>query len=145
MKRENLILLIFALVLSILACGTFSPPESCGEDFGGTADEALFGRYFESLELVSGNTWQQGVDGESGMQFPVGEPLLIMFDAKSAVQIRACIQHTVGGGKLAFDQTSSFQTGENEFQIGTFEPGPYVVRVIVDGTLVKNLSFSINK
>ncbi|MCX6035500.1 MAG: hypothetical protein NTV38_11085 [Chloroflexi bacterium] len=145
MKRANLLLLIFVLVLSILACGTFSPPETCGEDLGGTADEALFGRYFESMELVSGNTWQPGAEGESGMQFPAGESLLIMFDAKSDVQVRACIQHTVGGGKMAFDQTSSFQNGENEFQVGTFEPGPYVIRVIVNGTLVKNLPFSINK
>ncbi len=143
MKKYAYLFSALTLTLSILACGSFSPPESCGDEIGGTADEALFGQYFESMELVNANTWQPGTQGENGVEFAAGEPLLIMFDAKTDVEVRACIQNTVGGGGIAFDQTSSFSSGENEFSLGVFEPSSYVIRVIVDGVLVKNFPFEV--
>jgi len=143
MRKLTIALPVLVLTLSIIACGTFSPPESCGDEIGGTADEVLFGQYFESMELVSANTYQPGTQGENGVEFAAGEPLLIMFDAKTDVEVRACIQNTVGGGEIAFDQTTSFLGGENEFQVGTFESSNYVIRVIVEGVLVKNFQFVI--
>lgn len=143
MKKLTFILPLLALTLSALACGSFAPPENCGDEIGGTADEALFGQYFESMELVSGETWQPGSQGENGIEFAEAESLLIMFDAKTDVEVRACIQNTQGGGNLAFDQTTAFSAGENEFPVGAFEPGGYVIRVIVDGVLVKNFPFYI--
>jgi hypothetical protein len=142
MKKLTIVLPILFLVLAALACGSFSPPEDCGAGIGGTANEALFGDNFASMELVDANTWQPGDPGENGVQFGQ-DPLLIMFDAKGDVTVRACIQNTQGGGKLAFDQTASFSSGSNEFQIGSFEPGNYVIRVIVDGVLVKNFPFEV--
>ena len=142
MKKLTLLLPVLLLAVSILACGSFSPPEDCGEGIGGTADEALFGEYFASMDLVDANTWQPGPEGENGRQFGQ-DPLLIMFDARSDVEVRACIQNTVGGGKLAFDETQSFAAGSNEFQVGAFEPGHYVIRVIVDGVLVRNFPFEV--
>jgi hypothetical protein len=142
MKKLIIILPVLLLALSALACGSASPPESCGDAIGGTADETLFGQNFASMELVDANTWQPGAAGENGAQFGQ-EPLLIMFDAKSGVDVRACIQNTRGGGKLAFDQTVSFSAGSNEFPVGSFEPGTYVIRVIVDGVLVKNFPFEV--
>jgi hypothetical protein len=142
MKKWIVILPVLLLVLSILACGSASPPESCGADIGGIANETLFGDNFASMDLVNANTWQPGASGDNGTQF-AKEPLLIMFDARKNVDIRACIQNTQGGGKIAFDETSSFKKGSNEFQLGDFEPGSYVIRVIVDGVLVKNFPFEI--
>ncbi|MEW6092999.1 MAG: hypothetical protein AB1531_03440 [Chloroflexota bacterium] len=143
MRKFTLVLPVFVLTLSVLACGSFSAPESCGDEIGGTADDVLFGQYFESMELVSANTYQPGTQGENGVEFAAGESLLIMFDAKTDVEVRACIQNTIGGGEIAFDQTSSFISGENEFSVGVFEPSNYVIRVIVDGVLVKNFPFEV--
>ncbi|KAF0106783.1 MAG: hypothetical protein FD146_2375 [Anaerolineaceae bacterium] len=143
MKKLPLILPALLLALSILACGSFSPPESCGDEIGGTANETLFGENFESMELVSAGDWQPGAQGENGVQFAGQEPLLLMFDAKADVDVRACIQNTQGGGQLAFDQTAFFSEGTNVFPVGAFEPGNYVIRVIVDGALVKNFPFEV--
>ena len=143
MRKFTFVLPVFVLTFSVLACGSFSPPETCGDEIGGTADEVLFGQYFESMELVSATTYQPGTQWENGVEFTAGEPLLIMFDAKIDVEVRACIQNTVGGGQIAFDQASSFTSGENEFSVGVFEPSNYVIRVIVDGVLVKNFPFEV--
>ncbi|MBM3153429.1 MAG: hypothetical protein FJZ96_14700 [Chloroflexi bacterium] len=143
MKKLISTLPILFLILSALACGSFSPPEDCGEGIGGTADEALFSQYFESMELVRASDWQPGTPGENGVEFAEGENLLVMFDVKSGVEVRACIQNTQGGGQLAFDQTSSFSEGSSEFPVGSFDPGAYVIRVIVDGALVKNFPFTV--
>jgi hypothetical protein len=145
MKKWLILIPVLVMGLSVLACGSISPPETCGDEIGGVADETLFGEYFESMELVNANTWQPGAQGENGMEFAEGEALLIMFDARTEVQVRACIQHTVGGGEIAFDDSVSFQAGSNEFQIGSFVPGPYVIRIIVGNTLVKNFQFVINE
>lgn len=143
MKKWLILIPVMILGLSVLACGSISPPETCGDEIGGVADETLFGQYFESMELVNANTWQPGIEGENGTEFAEGESLLIMFDARTEVQVRACIQHTVGGGEIAFDETVSFPVGSNEFQIGSFAPGTYVIRIIVENTLVKNFPFVI--
>jgi hypothetical protein len=143
-SKIKMLAVLLVLGISMLACGSFGPPESCGENIGGVADETLFGQYFASMELVSANTWQPGEQSENGMIFPAEEPLLIMFDAKSDVEVRACIQNTAGGsGKLALDQALPFLTGTNEFPLGAFQPGGYVIRVIVENTLVKNFPFSV--
>jgi len=136
------VLAVFAFLFLAQAGCRFGPPASCGDTIGGVADETLFGQYFESMELVSANTWQPGTPGEQGMDFPVDEPLLIMFDTKAEVTIRACIQ-VPGRGDLAFNETVTFAEGSNEFNMGAFDKGGYIIRVIVDETLVKNFPFSI--
>ncbi len=141
MKTVRL-LIVFAFLSTALGACRFGPPASCGENIGGVADEALFGQYFESMELVSATTWQPGTPGEQGVDFSIDEPLLIMFDAKSDVTIRACIQ-VPGRGNLALNETQSFSEGSNEFNLGAFAKGSYIMRVIVDETLVKNFPFSV--
>lgn len=132
---------VLALALAALACGSFAPPESCGETIGGTADEAAFAQYFESMELLNQATGQPGSQGEEGMEFASSDALVIRVVSKSEVLVRACIQSRSGGGKIPFDQSMTLPSGEGFFPIGTVPPGTYVVRVIVDDTLVKNLPF----
>ena len=96
------------------------------------------------MDLVDAVTWQPGTSGENGTVFSNDEDLLIMFDAAENVEIRACIQQTVGAGQIAFDQTNAFQSGSNEFALGNFDPGTYVIRVIVDGILVRNFPFQVD-
>jgi hypothetical protein len=52
-------------------------------------------------------------------------------------------QNPEGGGQIPFDQTQTAPEGSASLALGTFEPGGYVIRVIVDGTLVKNFPFVV--
>ncbi|HSB88947.1 MAG TPA: hypothetical protein VLD63_02860 [Anaerolineales bacterium] len=130
-----------ATALLASAC-SFGPPPSCGDNIGGTADTVVFDQYFNSMALVSHATGQTGPEGDSGSQFAQGDQLEIQIDAKSAVDVRACIQPTSGGNKIAFDQTQSMSQGPNVFPVGAFDKGTYVIRVIVGDTLVKNFPFA---
>jgi hypothetical protein len=139
-------LAIAFLVLVVAAGGLASacsggPPKGCGDDIGGTADEALFGQHFSSMSLVSQVTGQPGQDSDNGAEFDKADILTIQADAKAEVAVRACVQFRSGGGDVPFDQTRTLAQGPGSLDLGTFEPGSYVVRVIVGGTLVKNFPF----
>ena len=136
-------LVCIALLLTLLACGPLSPPESCG-DYGGTADEGLFDEYFISMGLfyaTSSMPGEIGVEGE--IQFNPDAELAINFESVKDVSVRACIQERKGGGKIVFDEVASFPAGEGSFFLGSCTSGGYVIRVIVDETLVKNFPFWI--
>jgi len=129
-------------LLSLLAAGcSFGPPPSCGDEIGGIADASLFDEHFNRMLLVSQTSGQPGPDGDNGVMFAQDEPLVIQTDAKFEVAIRACVQPTSGQDEIPFDQTQTLPLGPGEFPIGTYSAGQYVVRVIVDNTLVKNFSF----
>jgi len=128
------------LGLAVTACA-FGPPPSCGEKIGGTADTARFDQYFRTMVLVSQTTGQPGPEGENGAELAREDALVIQVDARTEVSVRGCVQPRSGGGKIPFDQTQTLPQGRGAVSMGTFEPGSYVVRVIVDGILVKNLPF----
>ncbi len=128
--------------MAFLAACSFGSPPSCGEDIGGTADSAKFDQRFASMTLVSEATGEIGPEGEGGMQLTAGEPLAIQIESKAEVEVRACIQPIGGSKEIPFDQTQSISQGSSSFGIGSFDPGKYVIRVIVDGTLVKNFPFT---
>ena len=135
------IVVCIALGLMVAACGPLSPSESCGA--GGTADKAAFAQHFTSMELVNEATGQPGQpDQEGEPQFASSDPLAIRVESRSRVSVRACVEQRRGGGKIAHDQTHTLAQGAGSASLGSFAPGPYVVRVIVDGVLVKNLPFS---
>lgn len=140
-QRNRLIAAGVLLGLTALACGQLSPPESCGENIGGTADEAKFDELFAEMTLVD------GASGEPGSGDPptlaAGDQLIIQAQALDDVSVRACIEESRGGGEIALDEIQTMAAGESSFSIGTFEPGPYVIRVIVDDTLIKNLPFTV--
>jgi hypothetical protein len=138
-KALPYVVLIPILLLS--ACA-FGPPPSCGDNLGGTADTTKFDQYFTSMQLVDEADGQPGPEGENGAQFGSGDALAIQADAKSEVELRACIQPR-GPGDIAFDNTQTMPAGQGTFSVGTFEAGPYVIRVIVEGVLVKNFPFEI--
>ena len=132
-------LVLLGLLLS--AC-SFGPPPSCGDTIGGTADTATFDRYFARMALVNQVTGEPGVEGNEGEQFAAADPLAIQLEAKSDVAVRACVQPRAGGKTLAFDQTQTLAAGKGSFALGSFKSGSYVIRVIVEGTLVKNFPFT---
>ena len=128
---------------SLAAACSFGPPPSCGDEIGGTADTATFDQYFNSMTLVAKTTGQPGPQGDAGPQFAQGEPLAIQVDARAEVTLRACIQPMGGQKEISFDKTQTLSPGLGTFELGPFEPGTYVIRVIIGNTLVKNFPFQV--
>ncbi len=140
-KRWYIGVFIFT-TLVLTACGSFSPPESCGA--GGTADEMKYAQHFTWMEIVNETTGSPGEpDPEGGTQFASTIQLGITMDSIDEVSIRVCVEERRGGGEIALDKTQDLPSGSGNISLGSFEPGSYVVRVIVDGVLVRNLPFSI--
>jgi hypothetical protein len=139
-NRIKVLAVVLVLGIVLTAC-SFGPPPSCGDNIGGTADTTKFDQYFNGMSLVYENSGQPGQDGDNGMQFTQGEPLVIQVDSKSEVNLRACIQPMSGAKEVTLDETQSFSQGQGSFSIGTLKAGTYVIRVIVDDTLVKNFPF----
>ncbi len=131
-----------ALLGLIVSACSFGPPPSCGDTIGGTADTAAFDRAFNNMALVNEMTGQVAPGGDEGAQFSAADPLALQVEAKGAVALRACIQPMGGAKALAFDQTVTFSAGKGSMALGTFKPGAYVVRVIVEDTLVRNFPFT---
>lgn len=144
MKTTRSPIILFAVLSIVLsACGSFGPPPECTEGLGGTADEALFAENFNSMQLVNQATGLPGESTEQGEAYAPADTLAIMVDAKNAVTLRACVQF-ISGRQIAFDQNPSLDAGETEIVLGSFpDTGDYVVRMILDGALVKNFAFVI--
>jgi hypothetical protein len=143
MKRKILYVafLAAAFALPMLGCGSFAPPKSCGEGIGGTADEALFAQHFSSMELIREATGIPPVEMGGEKVVSPDDPLAIKVQALSSTEVRVCVQERVGGGGIPLDKTFAVEQGESVLSLGGFSAGSYVVRVIVDGTLVRNLPF----
>jgi len=132
------------LLLTVLACGSVAPPESCGDNIGGTPDEAVFAQHFTAMELVNEATGFAGPpDSESQATFGPAETIAISYSAVGEGSLRACVQERAGGGGIPFDQTSSFVEGEGSLTLGSFPAGTYVIRAIVADALVRNLTFTV--
>ena len=132
---------LFLLAGLIAAC-SFGPPKNCGDDIGGTADTTKFDQYFSRMALVNAASGESGPEGDSGMQYASSDLLAIRADNLADVDVRLCVQN-FSTGSIASDNTRSFKTGSDSFELGSFEKGTYVMRVIVDGSLVKNFPFEI--
>ena len=144
MKTSKTITSILVLLcLSISTSCNFGPPPSCGENIGGTANNEVFSQYFTDMALLDQTTGQSGTSGENGLEFQKGNKLEIQYVAISEVTLRACIQPLGGGSTIAFDQSKDLSVGQGQFTLVSFQSGNYVIRVIVNNTLVKNFPFSI--
>jgi len=133
---------VVTVLLLASACGSIAPPETCGET--GTADDARFGELFSSMDLVVGATGETGPeDPEGGAAFAADTPLAIRYDSRAAVEARVCVEQRRGGGKIILDQTFTASEGSGSFSLGSFPPDIYVVRVLVNGALVRNLPFIV--
>lgn len=133
---------VTVLLLASAACGSIAPPETCGET--GTADEARFGELFASMDLVVEATGETGLeDPEGGASFAADTPLAIRYDSRGSAEVRVCVGQRRGGGKIVLDQTFTAAEGPGSFSLGSFPPDIYVARLLVDGTLVRNLPFVV--
>jgi hypothetical protein len=65
MIRERWYIGVFIVIMLVItACGSFSPPESCG--VGGTADETKFSQHFTWMEIVNEATGSPGEPDPEG-------------------------------------------------------------------------------
>jgi len=138
-KSCRLLLVFSALGMFALACGSFAPPESCTES---GLDEGAFTAQFTSMRLVNASTGEPGEpDPESGQKFSTEDQLAVIVESLGEVEVTFCITQRKGGGQIVYNQLHSVQEGENTVTLTTFDSDPYVIRVIVNDILVKNLTF----
>jgi hypothetical protein len=142
-RRISILLAVCAaLAVTLAACGAAKPPESCG--VGGTADDTAFAQHFAMMELVNKVTGEAGQqDPEAGVAFAAGDLLAIRVNALGDVSVRTCVQGRDSGGRIALDQNITAEKGERLLPLASFPKGSYVVRVIIDGVLVKNLPLAV--
>jgi hypothetical protein len=137
-------LVLLVMPITLLSCGSFSPPESCEGITTGVADEELFNQIFHAMELVRATTGEPGKIGSEGeVQFDSGEALKIDFESTVDGSFRACVMERKGGGEVVLDDEMAFTAGVGAFNIDAFSRGSYVIRVAVDDILVKNLPFIV--
>ena len=140
-SNSRILPILIAASLLLAACANFGPPPECSEGLGGVADTAAFDAHFASMDLVSAASGETGARAEHGVAFAADEPLAIAVDSLDAGILRACVQ---AARAIPVDQTYELSAGEQTLELGVLgEPGMYVVRVIVDGVLVKNLPFTL--
>jgi hypothetical protein len=135
-RRSTLILVSAVLILSFVSsCRALRPPDSCGQ--GSFANDTAYGLYLDDLDLldVNGNVGEPDRDGTP--RFEEGQAINLWLQVKSDTRIRICLEES------AFDETSSFSPGQSAVTFGVLERGPYVIRISIDGTLVRSMPFSV--
>lgn len=139
-QHPHIIILILMLML-LTSCRALRPPESCG--LGGFANETAYGLYFDNLNLldVEGNPGSPDRDGVP--RFEEGQTINLWLQIKTDTRVRICVEETRGGGEIAYDDIVSLKTGQSAVTFGALERGPYIIRLSIDGTLVKNFPFSV--
>lgn len=141
-KFIGLLLVISSLTLAASACGSFAPPESCIDT--GTADEDAFTAQFISMQLVNASTGEPGEPHpEGGLSFSSDDQLAVVVDSLGEVAVRFCVTQRRGGGEIVYDETHTVQEGITTITLTSFDNDPYVIRVIVNETLIRNFPFII--
>lgn len=137
---------VLIVVASLILAGCGSPtPVTCGVTSTGEPDLARFQTNFNTIVLVSKTTGQPGQIGPDGAaQFAVDEPVQVRADAKnSGITIRLCLQKMDANGEIKYDKSVAAEEGVNLFDIGGFQPGTYILRVIERNVLIANLPFNV--
>ena len=141
-RRFRHLITLFILSSILLSCGPLSPPESCGA--GGTANKETFNQFFVDILL-----YDETMGGAPRIQTEVGPTFLqdttvsVQAESITSVEIRFCVEERRGGGEISFDEVRMLSEGVNTISLDIFESGSYVVRVITEDILIKNLPFVV--
>lgn len=134
------ILCIFSLCIT--SCGSFRPPESCGT--GGTADSETFDQLFVDMTLFDESLGgSPRIDTEAGPTFSPTTPVSVQVDSYQSIQVRLCVEERKGGGEIGFDEIELVSEGMSVISLREFESGNYVLRVLHDQVLIRNLPFVV--
>jgi hypothetical protein len=83
------------------------------------------------------------INTEAGPTFFPDRPVSVQADVISSVEVQFCVEERRGGGEITFDEVRTMQAGMNIYSLGNFEQGSYVIRVILEGSLIRNLPFVV--
>jgi hypothetical protein len=139
--RYQLLLVLAILGLLALACGSFAPPEACPSS---GSDTEAFPMYFNDMQVVNAATGAPGEDDpetDQGVRFSASDELAIRVDSVGEVEVTFCITERKGGGQIVYNQAHTLPAGESTVPLMAFDSDPYVVRVIVNEVVVRNLTF----
>lgn len=140
--RFQLLISLILLTSTISSCGPISPPESCGA--GGTANEGTFNQHFVEMRLYDETLGgSPRIHTEAGPTFLANSLVSVQAETLMSVEVRFCVEERKGGGEISFDEVRMIPDGDNVISIEVFEPGSYVIRVIQNGVLVRNLPFIV--
>ena len=146
MSRQALcaLLSMFLISLFLVSCGQFSPPESCGA--GGTVHEETFNQTFAEMLLYDETRGGSPlIDTEAGPTFFPDRPVSIQIESLSSARVRFCVEERRGGGEISFDEIRTVSEGDSIISLGVFDSGSYVIRVIIEDVLIRNLPFVVEK
>lgn len=132
---------LFLLMLIFIAGCDLGQPRDCEVNTGNTVDEELFSTYFSSMRLMDETGFEGVSHDEDEAIFAPASPLSISFDAIKDGSIVLCIQSRTGSKFTPATLHETFEAGSSTINISNYMNGSYVVRVIVEDTLVKNLPF----
>ena len=134
---------VFTAGCSSGGIGPISAPEECSFVTGGSADEAFFSEHFSRIVIVSKGEEIPESGGEHDLVFNTEDELELVVVSKDDTQLQVCISERKGGGRVVLSESFSLVEGENRLDLGSLARNPYVVRIGVNDTLVRNLTFSI--
>ncbi len=141
-RFQKLTLFIVLCGLTLTACSILPPAEDCGGE--SVADRDTLEEFFSRLQLL-GSSADQAENNESkvGRIFQPSDELAIQGQSNRDGTLRLCIFESKPAGEIVYDRTFNLSTGEETIQLGSFEEGPYVIRVFANGVLVHNFQFLI--
>jgi hypothetical protein len=141
-KIGKLTILACIVLLITSACSSSNTPDTC--EAGEPVDKKLYKQNFEYVELVDQRNGQPGKKNEEGIwMFKSDDGLAINMKAFTEVTVRFCIIESNEEGVIAYNDDHNLMAGTGRLNLGRFDPNPYVMRVIVDGVLVKDFSFGM--
>jgi hypothetical protein len=126
----------------LVSCSQFKPPESCGA--GGTANKETFNQFFVDMLLYDETMGgPPRIHTEAGPTFLLDSTVSIQAESFITVEVRFCVEQRRGGGEISFDEVRMISEGVNTISLDGFESGSYVLRVIQDEVLIRNLPFVV--
>ncbi|MFQ5951417.1 MAG: hypothetical protein ACE5KH_04975, partial [Candidatus Geothermarchaeales archaeon] len=105
---------------------------------GHSADETVFGQYFSDMGLVTSG-WS-GLDDVRDT-FSPGDSVSVLVEVTDSVAVLVYVDDLGNRGLFTgVEREQSLTPGLEAIDVGTFAPGSYVARVVVnDQVLVRNL------
>lgn len=134
----SLVLMVGALVGA--ACAAPAEQVLSCPAVGGGADEALFTQNFSRMDLASGTP----DTGEGGVRHSRTEPVVVVATTLHGVEAHFCARERSRASTIMYAQPHTLPAGESRVDLGPVaRTGDYVIRVSVEGKLVKNLTFTV--
>jgi hypothetical protein len=83
------------------------------------------------------------IDTEAGPTFLQDTTVSVQTESFMSEEVRFCVEERRGGGKISFDEVRMISEGVNTISLEAFESGSYVLRVIHNEVLLRNLPFIV--